>query len=425
MTFLLPVTIDGAEFQAHAEYTSNFVGEYYKERLRPFSDVFNLGITDESPDTDAIRATIESGSYHSDMETAIEELLDLAANGIEDPNDPVDPNRKHFLSVEMSASLNQIIKSLKAAGASINGTSVSISADDVVEWKSLSVNSDAIRQIVSFALDTAEDQNRTLQALVELIYVKTGNEILTQNLNDLETALSTTKDSLKTLTSLQDLHNKIETTKKSQSFESYAKTIYSDGYNDRPSVFIHGTSGADGVAEEASDYFTELQPTVDVANLSNSDTALFLDLRNDLIQQIAILSQTTPGAGTDSEAGSLLDKLRTVKDHIDAALEETDAMDNGVLVGDTDKVKDALRYWILDNENDDAELGDDLDPPMEPGQVQRELTGALSAAQSLNDSQKEEVRRYLFVFEEYYKSAAAILNKITQLLERMAQGIAR
>lgn len=417
MTFLLPVTIDGTEFQAHAEYTSNYVGEYYKERLAVFSDVFNLGITDEDPDTDAIRAAIESGSYHSDMETALEELLDLAANGIEDPNDPVDPNRKHYLSVEMSASLNQIIKSLKAAGASINGTSISISSENVVEWKSLSVNSDAIRQIVSYALSTAEDQNRTLQALVELIYVKTGNEILTENLNDLETALSTTKDSLTTLTSLQDLHNKVETTTREESFESFAAGLYGQTNG---SFFISGDESQPGIADAASQYFTELQPTVDVANLSNSDTALFLDLRNDLIQQIAILSQTTPGAGTDSEAGTLLDKLRTVKDHIDDALEQTGAISSGVLTGDTDSVKDALRYWILDNENDEATIAS-----LDPGVIQREITGALSAAQSLNDSQKEEVRRYLFVFEEYYKSAAAILNKITQLLERMAQGIAR
>ncbi len=416
MTFLLPVKIDGAEYQAHAEYTSNAVGKYYEQRLQPFADVFNLGVTDASPDTDAIRTEIEGGSYHTDMETALEELLLLAADGITDMDDPVDPNRRHFLSVEMSASLNQLIKTLKAAGANIDvgaGT-VNISAANAVEWKSLAVNSDAIRQIVAFALDTAGDQNRTLQALVELIYVKTGNEILTQNLNDLETALSTTKDSLKTLSQLQELHNKIETTKETESFQSFANDIYSDGLNNRPTAFVHGSGNIGGVAEQASEHFQELQPTVNLADLSNSDTALFLDLRNDLIQQISILTATTPGAGTAEDAGSLLDKLRTVKDHIDKAIDKAGG------VGDTDQVKEALRFWILDNETDGAELDD-----LEPGEIQREITAALSAGQSLNDSQKEEVRRYLFVFEEYYKSAAAILNKITQLLERMAQGIAR
>ncbi|CCB92067.1 putative uncharacterized protein [Waddlia chondrophila 2032/99] len=415
MTFLLPVKIDGAEYQAHAEYTSNAVGKYYKERLKPFADVFNLGLNDTSPDTDAIRALIENGTYHTEMETALQELLDLAQNGITDPNDPVDPNRKHYLSVEMSASLNQLIKTLKAAGADIDvstGT-VNITANNVVEWKSLSVNSDAIRQVIAFTLDTAGDQNRTLQALVELIYVKTGNEILTQNLNDLETALSTTKDSLKTLTQLQDLHNKIETTKQEQSFVSFASQNYSDGNNSRPTAFVEG-SGFDGIAGQASKFFQELQPTVDVNNLTNADTALFLELRNDLVQQISILTQTTPGAGTSGEAGSLLDKLKTVKSHIDMAIEKAGG------VGDTDQIKRALRYWILDSQTDNAEIDG-----IEPGQIQREITAALSAGQSLNDSQKEEVRRYLFVFEEYYKSAAAILNKITQLLERMAQGIAR
>lgn len=400
MTFLLPVTINGVEYQAHAEYTSSAVGAFYKEKLRPFTEVFNLGLGATSPDTDPIKTQILKGCYASKMKKSIEALMDVAANGMVDPNDPVNPNRRHYLSIEMSSSFNQLINSLKAAGATINGTSVTISDANIVEWKSLSVNSDAVRQIIDFTLATAEDQNRTLQALVELIYVKTGNEILTQNLNSLEEALSTTKDSLKTLTSLQDLHNKIEVTKKSQSFSVYASTFIGININ--------------GINQDASEYFTELQPTVNTENISNSDTALFLELRNDLNQQISILKRTTPGAGTDEDAGTLLDKLRTVKDHIDKAINKANSD------GSTEKIKSALRYWILDNETTGAEIAD-----LEPGEIQREITAALSAGQSLNDSQKEEVRRYLFVFEEYYKSAAAILNKVTQILERMAQGIAR
>ena len=47
------------------------------------------------------------------------------------------------------------------------------------------------------------------------------------------------------------------------------------------------------------------------------------------------------------------------------------------------------------------------------------------AASNLNDEQKEDLRRLLFLFEEFYKSASALLAKITQLIEKIGQNIAR
>ncbi len=413
MTFLLPVTINDVEFQGHAEYTSNVVGAEYKELLRPFSDLFNLGLTDTNPDPAQVLNAIQNGTYHTDMEANLEALIALARNGMTDPNDPVDPNRIHYLSIEMGASLDQLIKTLIAAGAQVDTASgsVTISQQVAVNWKNLSVNSDAVRQIVDFAISTAEDQNRTMQALVELIYVKTGNEILSDNLERLESALSTTKDSLNTLAQLQELHNKIEITEETQTFEEYASANYGAGGSD----FVHGDGSFEGLAEEASEFFQALYPTVDIATISNSDTALFLDLRNDIGTQIKALSGITPGAGTNEEDGTLLANLRIVYDNMQASLLKAGGS------GDTLNVKNALRLWILDGENETSTHISGL----EPGEIQRKLTAAITAGQSLNDTQKEEVRRYLFVFEEYYKSAAAILTKITQILERMAQGIAR
>ena len=45
--------------------------------------------------------------------------------------------------------------------------------------------------------------------------------------------------------------------------------------------------------------------------------------------------------------------------------------------------------------------------------------------QALIDVQKEDVRNFLFVFEEFYKSASAILQRISQMIEKMAQNISR
>lgn len=57
------------------------------------------------------------------------------------------------------------------------------------------------------------------------------------------------------------------------------------------------------------------------------------------------------------------------------------------------------------------------------GSIQDNITFAITAAQSLNDSQKEQVRRYMYVFEEYYKSASSLLTAISQIIQKIAQGI--
>lgn len=80
----------------------------------------------------------------------------------------------------------------------------------------------------------------------------------------------------------------------------------------------------------------------------------------------------------------------------------------------------ALYLWLMDEQGDTG-----INPNLDEGEIQRNLAVATTAAQNLNDTQKEEVRRFLLVFEEYYKSASAILNKITQIIEKIAQGISR
>ena len=59
------------------------------------------------------------------------------------------------------------------------------------------------------------------------------------------------------------------------------------------------------------------------------------------------------------------------------------------------------------------------------GSYQTHLNNAIVASQALNDAKREDLRRVMFVFEEFYKSATSMLSRLTQLIERMASAINR
>ena len=76
--------------------------------------------------------------------------------------------------------------------------------------------------------------------------------------------------------------------------------------------------------------------------------------------------------------------------------------------------------WVIDGNNSSTGPGAST-----AGKIQTNLTKAITAATAQNSTQTERVRAFLFLFEEYYKSASAMLAQITQLITKMAQGINR
>jgi len=92
----------------------------------------------------------------------------------------------------------------------------------------------------------------------------------------------------------------------------------------------------------------------------------------------------------------------------------------GVAEGDIQPIEDSLNqllFWVYDGYSASNQDG------IESGNFQRNLTGAITAAQNLNDTQKEDLRRFMYLFEQFYKSASAILQAIDRMVNKMAQNI--
>lgn len=162
-----------------------------------------------------------------------------------------------------------------------------------------------------------------------------------------------------------------------------------------------------------------LAPISTMESLKNQ----LIGLRNTLAQQLAFLSQSTvTPLSTQNDptkrALSLLGQLSTVYTDLVNNLKV-----NGTPIDSTTNTVAAatgIRNWIMDNYQSFATAG-----ATNSGKIQQNLTTAITSAQSTNDVQKENVRNYLTVFEEYYKSASSVLTALNQMISKMAQNINR
>ncbi|MGZ4849901.1 MAG: hypothetical protein ACXV2C_00815 [Candidatus Bathyarchaeia archaeon] len=284
----------------------------------------------------------------------------------------------------------------------------------------------------SFIVSSTLQDEHNLTSLVELVYVRVGNEVMAQALSKLETALDATKQSLSALTDLQGLHNQIAVGSKSAipfDFKASTQTIT---YN---STFLVGTktitftttrlinsedSYVSGYNQVASAYYTPIVPYFAVSipgatsavqitaktssQLTPAMLSAFNYFKTQLFQSKAnisgLIAQLTPITPANDPT-TLLAKLKTVYSEFPTGSSYL-----------------SVRAWALDGY---TIVGSSA--VIKAGTIQQHITNAITAGESLNSSQNAAVRRYMFVFEQYYQSAAAIISSLNQMMQSMARKI--
>lgn len=322
-------------------------------------------------------------------------------------------------------------------------------------------------------LGYTDNSVHSLNALVELVYVRIGNELMGQSLSRLEGALSATKQSLDALTTLQGLQNMIDVQSRSAipfTFSAANQTItYTAPITTTAtglvpttvltsvtsilgltttSVSINGTIttviGTATTTKAVSDagsymsaynivasaYYKPIDPFFSVSFPGNSTavsitatnasqlTPLQLSAynwyKNQLISSKAILSgliaQLTPltpplpNGGVDPT--TLLAKLKIVYGHLPVGNPPSNTTFSSV------------RAWILD-----GYAAHNSGATAKQGLFQQEITTAIVSGESLNSSQNAAVRRYMFIFEQYYQSATSIISSLNQLMNNIARKV--
>lgn len=452
-----------------AEYVDQPVVESFNSYINTIKSIFDQ--RDSNPAYNGTAPPLTSTDYQQ-LISAVNGLTDLAKNGLSITTSPPPLTYTGFISQNMASSLDLIVRSLQAAGINPSSTAVLSSDEQVLllqNWQSLAGY--GVEQILESALNPSFSvyYTRTLQSMVELEYVKEGNDLIYSNLSFLEDALSTSDDILKTMTVVQNISNEISVasprafafppssngqipiTAQTLIFNSADDT----GEDDIVTAYIadHNLAHANALARNpqdqaeldqftqeefdklsdfaqaikdavkgsntlferyykmaASTQFTQVSPT---PNPTSTAADELLTAKNSLMSELASLEAQNPEA-TRSVVNSLAYFVYRVALDISAAFV-------GVNVSNVSAMTKAVTTWIMDNQ--DKALASPQ--AQDTGAIQQNITQAIQAAESLNDTQKQEVNRYMFLFQQFYTSSSAILQKVTQIIERMAQKIAQ
>lgn len=325
-----------------------------------------------------------------------------------------------------SAGWDPIVDSVSSASAALAAVQANPSIYQIVSYITQALN--AASQAV--LIGNASTQSKSLQQLLMVDYISRGNELLYSQMKDLQTAIDLNQNTLSYLNSLQDLMNQkdpqqflmqlqlLSTTNpaslalqnytnfETQSFNQQLGTVSKFSQNEiRQYVNTLQTLGlnSDTIASVTPQQYANMVGTVsgtmlDLNTVQNM-TATFNATNNGINTIISnldfLINQLTLAAGGGTTG--LIQALQAIRGDFDTLR--------------TQGVATAVVNWVQD-------IGVNRE-----GDYQRRLNDAIVASQSLNDSKREELRRVMFVFEEFYKSATAMLSRITQLIERMAGSI--
>ena len=403
-------TVTGNVF-AEYDYTSPVLAQEFNNNILTIFNVYNQGTTNST-------STLTQADANN-VTQALSNLVTLAEKGGVFNNTPTS-TKQYFLTTSMVSDLDTLLRSFQAVG--VTNPTQSMTVEQLNAWRNLSVESPVIQAAMSSALEQIQE-NTSLQAMIETDFVATGSNLIQAQLDSLNGALNLTNGVLNTLGGVQNVLNDITVNGKASIPFSYIEPSgnYLSDYSKAASIqfgmpinpFVPSTL-------ITYDPTTGLPTGITTAGLSVFNT--LLTLRASLVSEITQVSANS-NASEINDPESLLNRLKVVKGDLSTMFATIVGTGNPIPastgLSGTHKAS-ALIRWIVDNYNQTSGAAS-----ANAGLNNNNVTLAITAAQSLNDTQKENVRNFLFVFQEYYQSAAAVLQAIDQIIEKMAQGISQ
>jgi len=191
-----------------------------------------------------------------------------------------------------------------------------------------------------------------------------------------------------------------------------ARKLYLDAYQHAASAFFNSPVG--------------VHPSFSTAVALSAALTQFVSARTQLSTVILpLLSIANPNAA--GTANSLYATLKTVLTRMNKVNVAASRPGGSFYIGTTSKgvlmsTKNSTSFgnWLVDGYNTSAGGG-----AVSAGAINQDIVSAITAAESMNTSQTEQVRSYLLLYQQYYQTAAAMLKQITSIIQQMTQNMGR
>lgn len=436
--FLNPVPVNG-------EYTDQSVVNAFSDATSVITTVFNnFNSSTPMPPTN---------TDFTNMLIAVASLQELLQNGLPDPN-----GGTFVVTSQMAQFYNDLINSLNAVNF-FGAQTPAQQLNAVKQW--LDLSNVGLGNIMQEGITAAQTGGLNVQAMILADYVKAGNDLLSNNLNSLYTAVSQTQSVTATLQALQGLHNDVTTETRNLSRlssmlanpENFNPSNFTVNFTPNPgftaiiSNINNTTMGYQSIVNHTShpsyftghtmitggnqfnginDFLNTFLPLIsayfsqplkiiydDSSNSANTTApsqatvTSFLQIKTQISQEIAQLDQidniTDP---SQRPPGSLQTQLQQILDDMNGA--------------GGSSIQDQIVNWTLDGYNNIA-----LNNPnssVNAGNIQLHITAAITGAQSLNSSQSEKLQESMFIYQQYLESASSTISQIQTLIDNFTQG---
>lgn len=423
------VNATGTVYVELNDYTSPELAATYYANMNVIEAFYNKVQT--TPANQNIATDITAADA-ANISAAIANLLNIAQNGVvsnSTPGTSQTTNAPFFMTKQMASNLDLLIRSFQAVGATNPQSSISV--PQLAEWKDLATTSPAIQNLMQ-AILFATAGNQSIQSIIELDYVATGNTIVNDQLTSLQQALDVTSNILNSLANLQNIKNSLIIPPS----QVYHAPTTIPGFTGDPAgvqestlmkLYRSGVPIGPGIIG-ASNFFTgPIFPQVlsQIVNPTNQLLTAFgvsqfnnlLAIQKSLLAFVPLLSSIS-NATTAADTNSLLGRIKAVlHDFSTLFVSGTTQAANLTTLA---QQSSALQRYLLDSNDPKFQV-----TGVTANQGENNLTFAITAAQGLNDQQKQLVQQYLFIFQQFYQSASAILTAINQLITKMAGNISR
>jgi hypothetical protein len=268
-------------------------------------------------------------------------------------------------------------------------------------------------------IGNAQTGAQSIQEVLMVDYISRGNEMLYNQMAGLKTAINANQSALAYLNSLQDLLNKKDPQKFIMDL-SKVSSIYTDSTG--VTKWLTPTELA-AKTDNYTDFEKQFGNDLKTIAFFKTDVELQTYLQNTPEGVSTLFQQAFTDIGADPTTyihqiitylNSLISDIKTAAgDNASTQIVQslTTILADFKALNTSGKIWD----WVQDLGSTTSTAGD----------YQTHVTNAIVAAQSFNDTQREELQRVMFVFEEFYKSATSLLSSISQLIVKMADHISR